>query len=203
MLKIDHIVLAAENLSTGLSFSEKSLGVSLDHGGSHDQFGTHNRLLNLGDCYFEVIAIDPQAPKPDRPLWYNLDTFSGSPRIITWVCETKRMSEHIKQTPYDPGEICSVSRGTLEWNLTIPKDGSLPMDGCAPSLIDWKGAASPTNRLPDLGYRLSSLILSHPDPSKLTFFINSMFNDSRIICRKSQYSSVEAIIQTPTGLIEL
>ena len=114
MLKIDHIVLAAENLSTGLSFSEKSLGVSLDHGGSHDQFGTHNRLLNLGDCYFEVIAIDSQAPKPNRPLWYNLYAFSGSPRVTKWVCETKRMSEHFKQTPYDPGEICSVSRGTLE-----------------------------------------------------------------------------------------
>jgi hypothetical protein len=203
MFKIDHIVLAAESLPEGLFFIEDRLGISFEPGGSHDQFGTHNKLLNLGDCYFEVIAIDPQAPKPGRAVWYDLEVFSGAPRIITWVCETDRMPDHLKKVPYDVGEILPVSRGALEWNITVPKDGSLPMNGCAPSLIDWKGAASPTVKLPDRGYRLLSLTLSHPEPTKLDHFINSTLNDPRIIFKKSQHISLGAMIETPTGIIEL
>tara|TARA_B100001093_G_scaffold323790_1_gene308960 strand:+ start:272 stop:883 length:612 start_codon:yes stop_codon:yes gene_type:complete len=203
MLKIDHIVLAAANLSEGLSFSEERLGVSLDPGGSHDQFGTHNKLLNLGDCYLEVIAIDLKARKPDRKVWYDLEVFSGAPHIVTWVCETDRMQDHLKQLPYHVGKVLSVSRGTLEWNLTVPKNGSLPMSGCAPSLIDWKGAASPATKLPDRGYRLSSLTLSHPKPTKLANFIKFALNDPRIIFKKSKHVSLRAKIKTPAGLIEL
>ena len=203
MFKIDHIVLAATSLPDGLFFSEDRLGVSLDLGGSHDRFGTHNRLLNLGDCYFEVIAIDPQARKPDHPVWYDLEAFSGAPQLITWVCETDRMLDHLKQMPYHAGEILSVSRGDLEWNLTVPKNGALPMNGCAPSVIDWKGAASPAARLPDRGCRLSSLTISHPEPNKLEHFINSTLDDPRVIFKKSQYASLQAKIETPNGLIEL
>jgi hypothetical protein len=39
---------------------EDRLGVSLEAGGRHSAFATHNRLLSLGpDCYLEVIAVDP------------------------------------------------------------------------------------------------------------------------------------------------
>jgi hypothetical protein len=203
MFKIDHIVLAAESLPEGISFGEEKLGVSFNPGGSHDQFGTHNRLLNLDDCYLEVIAIDPQAPQPDRAVWYDLEKFSGASRIITWVCETDRMPDHLKQAPYEAGEVLPVSRGSLQWDLTVPRDGSLPMAGCAPSLIDWKGAASPAARLPDRGYRLSSLILAHPEFTELDHFINSTLNDPRIIFQKAKLASLRAIIETPTGLIEL
>ena len=203
MFKIYHIVLAAESLNEGLSFIEERLGVAFDPGGSHDQFGTHNKLLNLGDCYFEVIAIDHQVARPDRAVWYDLGTFSGVPRIITWVCETDQTADHLKQAPYDAGEVLPVSRGALEWNLTVPKDGSLPMEGCAPSLIDWKGAISPATRLPDRGYRLSSLTLSHPEPTKLNYFINSILKDPRIIFKKSQKVSLRALIETPNGFIEI
>jgi len=202
MLKIDHLVFATESLTEGLYFFEERLQVSFDEGGAHDQFGTHNKLLSLGDCYFELIAIDPQAPSPERAIWYDLKTFSGSPRIITWVCETDRMSHHLTQAPYYAGEILPLSRGALKWDLTVPDDGSLPMNGCAPSLINWKGAASPAKRLPDRGCRLSSLTVYHPDPEKLGHFIYSKLKDPRIIFERSQKASLRVVIETPKGLIE-
>ncbi|MFZ8971709.1 MAG: VOC family protein, partial [Paracoccaceae bacterium] len=72
MLKLDHVVLAAETLEEGVDYVQDRLGVSLDAGGQHDLFGTHNRLLGLGDCYFEVIARNPLAKPAQRPLWFDL-----------------------------------------------------------------------------------------------------------------------------------
>ena len=202
MLKIDHIVFAAESLAEGISFFEERLKVSFDEGGSHDQFGTHNKLLNLGDCYFELIAIDAEALIPNRAIWYDLQKFSGLPRIITWVCETDRMSYHLSHAPYHAGEILPLSRGSLKWNITVPNDGSLPMNGCAPSLIHWISSNSPVKILPDRGYRLSSLTLCHPNPGQLNQFINLNLQDSRIIFEKSKSASLRVIIETPDGLVE-
>ena len=64
MLKLDHIVLAAESLVEGVNYVEERLEHRLDAGGKHEMFGTHNRLLSLGDCYFEVIAKNPEASSP-------------------------------------------------------------------------------------------------------------------------------------------
>ena len=48
MLKLDHIVLAAESLVGGVNYVEERLEHRLDAGGKHEMFGTHNRLLSLG-----------------------------------------------------------------------------------------------------------------------------------------------------------
>ena len=47
---------------------------------------THNRLLGLGDLYLEVIAADPSAPRPAWPRWFDLDRFTGAPRLTNWIC---------------------------------------------------------------------------------------------------------------------
>ena len=70
----DHLVLAARDLDRGGAWLEDRLGVALTAGGRHSRMGTHNRLLSLGEnFYLELIAIDPQAPPPDRPRWFGLD----------------------------------------------------------------------------------------------------------------------------------
>ncbi len=203
MLKIDHLVFAAESLQEGISFFEDRLKVCFDEGGSHNQFGTHNKLLNLGDCYFELIAINPQLPVPNRAIWYDLHKFSGLPRIVTWVCKTDRMSYHLHHAPYHVGDILHLSRGALNWDITVADDGSLPMNGCAPSFINWVDTVSPAKSLPDRGCRLSSLKLCHPNPEKLIHFLNSNIKDPRIIFEKSKSASLRVIIKTPAGFIEL
>ena len=99
MLKIDHIFFAAEGIAEGISFFAERLKVSFDEGRFHDQFGTHNKLLNLGDCYFELIKINAEALGPNRAFWYDLQKFSGLPRLITLDCETCRMSYNLSHAP--------------------------------------------------------------------------------------------------------
>ena len=86
VLGIDHIAISAGRLQEGVEYVEAALGVPLEAGGRHLRFGTHNRLLNLGELYLEVIAIDPQAEAPFAPRWFDLDRFSGRPRPTNWIC---------------------------------------------------------------------------------------------------------------------
>ncbi len=61
-LKLDHLAVACANLDEGVDWVEEQLGVPLQPGGQHARYGTHNKLLGLGDgLYFEVIAIDPRS----------------------------------------------------------------------------------------------------------------------------------------------
>lgn len=88
--ELDHIVVAAASLKQGVDYIRERLGVEIPAGGKHALMGTHNHLMRLGGtCFLEVIAVDPQAPRPERTRWYTLDDpalqaqLSQSPRIVT------------------------------------------------------------------------------------------------------------------------
>ena len=88
---IDHIVVVASSLDIGIKYVYEKLGVMPQKGGVHEKMGTHNYLLNLGNStYLEVIAINPDSPKPGRPRWFGLDTIetAAKPRLLTWVART-------------------------------------------------------------------------------------------------------------------
>ena len=78
-MEVDHLVVAANTLEEGRAWCERVLGVTPQPGGRHALMGTHNLLLNISAppayprCYLEIIAIDPEAPDPGRPRWFDLD----------------------------------------------------------------------------------------------------------------------------------
>jgi hypothetical protein len=89
--QIDHITITAPNLGLGVEFVRRSLGVTPQVGGEHPRMGTHNFLLKLGAAVFlEIIAPNPNAPQPDRPRWFELDSqrMDTLPRLATWVART-------------------------------------------------------------------------------------------------------------------
>ena len=147
MLKLDHIVISSESLEDGQTFIEDSLGIKAETGGEHRLFGTHNKLISLGTSYLEVISISPDLIAERTPRWFNLDNFTGYPRITNWVCS----ADFSRFVPRDLmpkiGDILDLSRGSLRWSLTVPKDGILPFEGFAPALIDWGASKHPSKRL--------------------------------------------------------
>lgn len=168
MFTFDHIAIAAENLADGVQYLEDSLGVKMTPGGEHVLMSTHNRLLGLLDgLYLEVIAINPDAPDPGRPRWFDLDNFRGTPRITNWILRCDDLAASLATLPIRAGEPVVLSRGDLRWQMAVPTDGKLPYDNMAPALIEWDGDAHPANRLPQSGVRMTGFDIQHPEAGTL------------------------------------
>ena len=158
MLTFDHIAIACTDLAEGVAWVEARLGVALGQGGRHPRYGTHNRLLRMGDLYLEVIAPEPGAVS-DEPRWFGLDQFSGPPRLANWICRTTDMTA----APAMCGPAVEMVRGDLTWQITVPEDGSLPLSGAYPTLLQWgAGVVPPGESLPDSGLRLTRWEVHHP-----------------------------------------
>ena len=132
---------------------------------------THNRLMRLADGYLEVIAVDPDAPAPDRTRWYGLDSpatadrLANGPRALCWVAAVDDIEQAAANCGYECGRIIEVTRGDLHWRLTVPDDGGLAAGGILPALIEWPPGVNPVATLPDSGLALASLKATHPDPA--------------------------------------
>jgi len=203
MLKLDHIVIAAETLSVGVDYVQNLFGVDMTPGGRHPAFGTHNALLSLGDIYLEVIAIDPSAPDPTHARWFGLDNFSGPPRVCNWVLQTEKPRRVIGKTLIGTGDMMTVSRDDLTWQITVPKSGHLPLDDCAPAIIDWMGADHPVTRLPDVGCRLQRLQIDHPHAISLKSFLTGTFCDTRVTVQGREHANLSVTLQGPNGTFTL
>ena len=200
MLWFDHLAISAITLDEGVFAVETALGINLSPGGKHVHMGTHNRLLGLDDVYLEVIAPDPDAPVPAWPRWFDLDHFSGAPRLTNWVAACDVLDVEIAQSPAGTGQPTQLSRGNLRWRMAIPSDGKLPYDGCFPALISWQGDLHPTSLLPDMGVRLVHLDIKHPSAVDLGRHMRARLTDDRITFSTGPVAGLQATFSTPHGL---
>ena len=166
--EIDHLTITAPTLALGAAYVEQTLGVSMQPGGEHPRMGTHNLLLKLGDALFlEVIAANPAEARPPRPRWFALDALGAdaAPRLAHWVVRPVRpvvppmaRTDSIRSAPADclaaAGIVETMTRGSLQWLITIPADGTLPLDGAMPALIEWQTPQHPGAQLLDSGCTL-------------------------------------------------
>ena len=200
MLRLDHLAVSARSLDEGVAALEAALGVTMAGGGQHPAMGTHNRLLSLGDLYLEVIAVDPAAPAPDRPRWFDLDRFTGPPRLTTWIAATGDMDAVLAKGPPGWGSPMALARGDYRWQMAVPQDGRLPFDGTCPALIQWHGTLHPAAALPDLGLRLNRLTVTHPKAPALRAALG--LTDPRLHFTAGP-PGLEAVIDTANGPVTL
>jgi hypothetical protein len=207
--RIDHIVIAAPTLDSGEAFVRKNLGVSTQSGGRHTAMGTHNRLLSLGEsAYLEVIAPDPEAPAHGRPRWFGLDRLGAAtaPALASWVIRVDDIEATAAAATEALGPVRPMSRGDLNWLITIPDDGEIPLDGVAPALIEWRTRFLPAQRLDDAGLRLAGLEIVHPQPDRIEHLLYSLsLLDivSVVSAAKGEKPHLRASVDTPRGLREL
>ncbi|MDT8327135.1 MAG: VOC family protein [Roseovarius sp.] len=198
-MKLDHLAVAAESLEGGCDWVEDRLGLRLQPGGRHAYFGTHNLLLGLEDgIYLEVIAIDPGAEAPAYPRWFDLDCFSGAPRLSTWICQVDDLAGLVARYP-EAGCPVALARGDLCWRMAVPGDGVLPFDGVFPALIEWDGRAHPSAVLPASGARLERLIVTHPLAETLVRVLAPVLAETRVVFETGP-AALRAEISTPSGI---
>ncbi|HWA12939.1 MAG TPA: VOC family protein [Burkholderiales bacterium] len=205
---LDHIVITAPTLEAGTEYVQSVLGVAPAGGGEHVAMGTHNRVLKLGaGTYLEVIAVDPAAPPPDRPRWFELDEEESNtaPRLATWVVRTTDITAALAASPVVSGYATPMSRGDFHWTITVPRNGSLPLQGVAPTLIQWQDA-HPATAMPDSGCSLVKLEAFHPRAAKVREMLDAIgfqgeFSVTSIPAGETPY--LVAHLLTPSGLREI
>ncbi|MEO0751358.1 MAG: VOC family protein [Pseudomonadota bacterium] len=197
MLELDHLAVAAETLEDGREAVEAALGVTLQPGGHHAHFGTHNLLLGLEDgLYLEVIAVDPAAPKPSHARWFDLDRFEGFARLTTWVCRSDDLTGHVARAP-KAGNPVALARGDLNWRMAVPEGGRLPFDHTYPAVMQWDCAAHPAARLAPSGCRLTRLVVRHPEADALRTDLKTL-EDARVVFETGA-PALRAEFDTPFG----
>ena len=199
-LAFDHLAVMAETLEEGVAFVEETLGVSPTGGGQHPNMGTWNKVMRLGPGeYLEIITVDPGAEAPPHPRWFNLDHFSGPPRLASWICRSTDLEADLAQAVPEVGQGVPLSRGDLSWVIALSGDGKMPFDGAHPGFIEWKGP-HPADRMADLGLRLTGLSITHPDPALAEVL---KLSDPRVEILTGDAISLSATIETPQGVRRL
>ncbi|MBA4177669.1 MAG: VOC family protein [Leptothrix sp. (in: Bacteria)] len=174
--RVDHLVLAAATLQQGVDWCEATLGLTPGPGGQHALMGTHNRLFKIAgaafpEAYFEIIAIDPEAPPPGRARWFGLDDAAlqarlrQGPRLVHVVARCTALAAR-RQALIDagmaPGVVLNAGRdtpqGRLQWQIEVRDDGCLGCGGALPTLIEWQGVHA-SAAMPASGVELRSLAL--------------------------------------------
>ena len=205
--ELDHVVVVAETLEVGAAWVEEALGVGLQPGGEHPRMGTHNALLRLGsEQYLEVIAVNPGAPGPTGPRWFELDRRPIAPFLATWIARAPDVRAAARACPVPLGEIEAMSRGSFQWLITLRPDGSLPGDGLVPSLIQWRSHSRPAALLADQGCSLRSLEGYHPDWERLLPALQALGLENGIVAmplRGGERPYLVAHIDTPRGRVAL
>lgn len=203
--EFDHLVLATADLAAGQAWLEDMLGVPAQGGGQHANMGTHNKVWSLGSCFLELIAIDPEGTKPDRPRWFSLDDpalqqrIASGPRLITWAVRVDDLEQTAADSLIPLGTIHELSRGDLRWKVAIPDDGAMLQGGHVPLVIQWL-TTHPAQRLPDSGLRLSRLVSEQEDFTSLKRVLDAIGAGGLIEYREGELqSSLMAEVQTSDG----
>lgn len=198
-LLLDHLAVSGTDRDTARAHIEEALGLPMQTGGEHARFGTHNHLMGLErGLYLEAISIDPIAPQPDRPRWFDLDDFSGKPRLTNWICAVPDMTHALSQWP-DAGDPISLERGDLRWQMAVPQSGKLPFSGTFPPLISWSGTLHPAQMLGSSGASLKQLTIHHPEATDLADLLGVIAGAS-VRFETAQASSLSAEFDTPHGV---
>lgn len=198
-MKLDHLVVGATELEAARNHIEAALGTSMQPGGQHAVFQTHNALLGLEDgLYLEAIAPDPSVPAPKRPRWYDLDRFTGPARLSNWVCAVKDMDADLPDMPDGTGAPVDVRRGDLQWRMAVSEKGTTPFDNFWPALIEWPAGIHPADALAPTGIRLRRLTLLHPQADLLKQELARQLTNDRIRV-ESGAPEMQAVFETPHG----
>ena len=67
-MRLDHIIWGVGDLDAAQARVERELGLPVEPGGSHEEQGTHNRIVPLRGAYLELLAIRDREEAAASPV---------------------------------------------------------------------------------------------------------------------------------------
>jgi len=95
-----------------------------------------------------------------------------------------------------------MSRGVLQWRITVTADGRPPLDGALPALIEWCGALHPCDVLDPRGCELVELRIAHPRAAHVRSRLAQLALSAPCTVREGELD-LTARVRTPRGDVEL
>jgi hypothetical protein len=129
LVRIDHIVIAVEDLEEAAAELQARLGIAVRGGGRHPRLGTENRLAWLGDSYIELVTVF------DRDLgeesWLGrptVEALAQGGRLVTWAVTSDSIAADVaalRDAGSDlaapiPGERVRPDGRVVRWQLSVP-----------------------------------------------------------------------------------
>ncbi|MEZ5926475.1 MAG: VOC family protein [Hyphomicrobiaceae bacterium] len=206
---LDHIAIACATLAEGIDWVEERLGVRVPLGGKHPIMNTHNAVMSLGDgVYLEIVAADPEAGPAERSRWFGLDDpevksrlAAEGPFLAAWIARSDDVARTVELARTDLGKVYTMRRGELVWQIAIRDDGSVPMGGLHPIVIEWPPGPHVSTRMADLGCRLERLVLRPTVAGSLETALQAIGAEGLAEIRPPKRGGdlVEAVLRRPDG----
>lgn len=211
MLKLDHLTVIAPTLAEGVAHVRACLDLDVPFGQRHDDMGSWNHLLQLGgSTYLEIVALDPDGAAPARRRWFGLDDqarvrrdWDAGRRLRGWVARTDDIAGLLAAHGRIFGRAVALPMANPAFDFAIPDDGSLPLDGAAPLIIDRRGKARSMASMADLGARLVGFSLEHPDAEGIASLLRDLAVDRPPTVIPGNVLRYRARIDTGAGRREL
>lgn len=211
MLELDHLTVVAPTLAEGVDHVRSCLDLDVPPGQRHIYMGTHNCLLRLGETvYLEIVALDPEGQAPPRTRWFGLDDqksvradWEAGCRLRGWVARTNVIDRVLAGRESIFGAKISLPWDSPTFVFAIPEDGSLPLGGAAPSIIDRQGKPRSMDTIVDMGAKLRSFSLEHPDEAAIAALYRELSIDRPPEIARGNSLRYRALVETSNGAKEL
>jgi hypothetical protein len=205
---VDHLLLGAPDLDSGIAWLATRTGVKAAVGGVHPGMGTRNALASLGGRqYLEIIAPDPAQTE----FKFQIDLRKlAAPRLVTWAASTSdadgiadaaRAAGFGVFGPRD-GSRKRPDGSVLHWRTVGVDAGFATADlDPTPFFIQWSADSKhPATDSPS-GLRLTAFELRHPEPAKLESALSKLGIDASV--QESGSAVLQATLDTPKGRVVL
>jgi hypothetical protein len=207
---LDHLLIGAATIESGIAWLEERTGVRAVLGGSHPGLGTWNALASLGPRqYVEIIAPDPGQPGVETFYVPGLRAFPA-PRIATWAAGavdlTTRFGSALpagfSSAPIRQGARIRPDGTRLAWTLAFPQQSERgTFEGALPFLIEWESPDHHPGQSTPGGLTLLSLSFEHPEQAALGDAFESL--DLRGDIAAGPEPRIVATFATPRGVVTL
>jgi hypothetical protein len=207
---LDHLLIGAPTLESGIRWLEERTGVRAAMGGSHPGLGTWNALASLGPRqYIEIIAPDPAQAGIDTFYVPGLRNFDV-PRITAWAARGEGLAKPFPASLQGDFSCEPARQGTrlrpdgtrLAWTLLFPRHRSNNLfDGALPFFIEWESYAHHPGKSTPPGLTLHALCFSHPQTDSLKEALAALGIDGTV--SRAAAASIDVELDTPRGVVLL
>jgi hypothetical protein len=126
-LMIDHVVMGVPDLDEAAATLLVKYGLIAQPGGRHPSFGTANRIVPLGTCYLEIIAVDDHEAAQQNGFGRWVNAMAEGTAAWGWALRSTDIEETAARLGLDvgPGERLRDDGTRLSWRLAgVPTERS-------------------------------------------------------------------------------